>query len=65
MRPIINGTVLTKFTFIIMMNNYPGWMMRDGDICRGTADDYMWPMVQAKLEVLGQLGLTRETFHEE
>ena len=29
---------------------------------RGTADDELWPMVAGKLEVLGQVGLTREDF---
>ena len=47
-----------------MLNNYSGSIMRNGDICRGTADDHMWPMIKAKLEVLGQVGLTRETFRE-
>jgi len=33
-------------------------------VAKGTADDQLWPMVQGKLEVLGQVGLTRETFGE-
>ena len=45
-----------------MLNNYSGSIMPNSDICRGTADDHMWPMIQAKLEVLGKVGLTRETF---
>jgi len=31
-------------------------------VAKGTADDELWPMVAGKLEVLGQVGLTREDF---
>lgn len=31
-------------------------------LARGTADDYMWPMLQNKLNVLNDVGLSRDTF---
>ncbi|XP_047535168.1 SWI/SNF-related matrix-associated actin-dependent regulator of chromatin subfamily A-like protein 1 [Vanessa atalanta] len=41
---------------------------RSGAVCaryllaRGTADDFMWPMLQDKLDVLNNVGLSGETF---
>ncbi|XP_046969664.1 SWI/SNF-related matrix-associated actin-dependent regulator of chromatin subfamily A-like protein 1 [Vanessa cardui] len=41
---------------------------RSGGVCvryllaRGTADDFMWPMLQGKLDVLNNVGLSGETF---
>jgi len=33
-------------------------------VARGTADDYLWPLVQQKLLVLNQAGLSKDNFHE-
>ncbi|XP_051881821.1 SWI/SNF-related matrix-associated actin-dependent regulator of chromatin subfamily A-like protein 1 [Pristis pectinata] len=33
-------------------------------VARGTADDYLWPMIQEKLKVLGQAGLSGNNFSE-
>ncbi|XP_071802935.1 SWI/SNF-related matrix-associated actin-dependent regulator of chromatin subfamily A-like protein 1 [Asterias amurensis] len=33
-------------------------------IAKGTADDYIWPLVQKKLSVLGQAGLSKDDFSE-
>ncbi|XP_042877338.1 SWI/SNF-related matrix-associated actin-dependent regulator of chromatin subfamily A-like protein 1 [Penaeus japonicus] len=33
-------------------------------VAQGTADDYIWPLVQAKLEVLGKAGLTKDNFSD-
>ncbi|CAK1555561.1 unnamed protein product [Leptosia nina] len=43
---------------------------RQGGVCaryllaRGTADDHMWPMLQNKLSVLNNVGLSRDTFED-
>ncbi|XP_063606912.1 SWI/SNF-related matrix-associated actin-dependent regulator of chromatin subfamily A-like protein 1, partial [Penaeus indicus] len=31
-------------------------------VAQGTADDYIWPLVQSKLEVLGKAGLSKDNF---
>ncbi|XP_054269665.1 SWI/SNF-related matrix-associated actin-dependent regulator of chromatin subfamily A-like protein 1 isoform X2 [Macrosteles quadrilineatus] len=31
-------------------------------IARGTADDYLWPLVQSKLEVLNRAGLSKDSY---
>ncbi|GFO17797.1 swi/snf-related matrix-associated actin-dependent regulator of chromatin subfamily a-like protein 1 [Plakobranchus ocellatus] len=31
-------------------------------VAQGTADDYIWPLVQGKLDVLGKAGLTKDNF---
>ncbi|KAK4290029.1 hypothetical protein Pmani_037048 [Petrolisthes manimaculis] len=31
---------------------------------KGTADDFIWPLVQAKLDVLGSAGLTKDNFSD-
>ncbi|RUS78192.1 hypothetical protein EGW08_014051 [Elysia chlorotica] len=33
-------------------------------VAQGTADDYIWPLVQGKLDVLGKAGLTKDDFSE-
>lgn len=33
-------------------------------VATGTADDFIWPLVQAKLDVLGKAGLSKENFTE-
>ncbi|KAM9248881.1 SWI/SNF-related matrix-associated actin-dependent regulator of chromatin subfamily A-like protein 1 isoform 4-T7 [Dugong dugon] len=33
-------------------------------VARGTADDYLWPMIQEKLKVLGEAGLSETNFSE-
>ena len=33
-------------------------------ICRGTADDSLWPMIQKKLVVLNKAGLSKDNFEE-
>ncbi|XP_038077029.1 SWI/SNF-related matrix-associated actin-dependent regulator of chromatin subfamily A-like protein 1 [Patiria miniata] len=33
-------------------------------IAKGTADDYIWPLVQKKLSVLGKAGLSKDDFSE-
>lgn len=33
-------------------------------VARGTADDYLWPMIQEKIKVLGQAGLSEASFSE-
>ncbi|XP_072117233.1 SWI/SNF-related matrix-associated actin-dependent regulator of chromatin subfamily A-like protein 1 isoform X2 [Mobula birostris] len=33
-------------------------------VARGTADDYLWPMIQEKLKVLGEAGLSGNNFSE-
>ncbi|XP_066489145.1 SWI/SNF-related matrix-associated actin-dependent regulator of chromatin subfamily A-like protein 1 isoform X2 [Tiliqua scincoides] len=33
-------------------------------VAKGTADDYLWPMVQKKIKVLGKAGLSETTFSE-
>ncbi|XP_050677167.1 SWI/SNF-related matrix-associated actin-dependent regulator of chromatin subfamily A-like protein 1 isoform X2 [Leptidea sinapis] len=43
---------------------------RSGAVCvryllaNGTADDYMWPMLQNKLNVLNNVGLSKDTFQD-
>ncbi|XP_064517334.1 SWI/SNF-related matrix-associated actin-dependent regulator of chromatin subfamily A-like protein 1 [Pseudopipra pipra] len=33
-------------------------------VARGTADDYLWPMIQEKIKVLGEAGLSETNFSE-
>uniref|UniRef100_A0A5S6JUW5 SWI/SNF-related matrix-associated actin-dependent regulator of chromatin subfamily A-like protein 1 n=1 Tax=Xenopus tropicalis TaxID=8364 RepID=A0A5S6JUW5_XENTR len=33
-------------------------------VAKGTADDYLWPMIQEKIKVLGQAGLSEANFSE-
>ncbi|XP_069769218.1 SWI/SNF-related matrix-associated actin-dependent regulator of chromatin subfamily A-like protein 1 isoform X1 [Narcine bancroftii] len=33
-------------------------------VAKGTADDYLWPMIQEKMKVLGQAGLSGNNFSE-
>ncbi|NXX79752.1 SMAL1 protein, partial [Urocolius indicus] len=33
-------------------------------VAKGTADDYLWPMIQEKIKVLGEAGLSETTFSE-
>ncbi|XP_063790026.1 SWI/SNF-related matrix-associated actin-dependent regulator of chromatin subfamily A-like protein 1 [Pseudophryne corroboree] len=33
-------------------------------VAKGTADDYLWPMIQEKMKVLGQAGLSETNFSE-
>ncbi|XP_044525365.1 SWI/SNF-related matrix-associated actin-dependent regulator of chromatin subfamily A-like protein 1 [Gracilinanus agilis] len=33
-------------------------------VARGTADDYLWPLIQEKIKVLGQAGLSETNFSE-
>jgi len=33
-------------------------------VAKGTADDYLWPLVQRKLDVLSQAGLSKDNFHD-
>ncbi|XP_038646256.1 SWI/SNF-related matrix-associated actin-dependent regulator of chromatin subfamily A-like protein 1 [Scyliorhinus canicula] len=33
-------------------------------VARGTADDYLWPIIQEKVKVLGQAGLSENNFSE-
>ncbi|XP_078085287.1 SWI/SNF-related matrix-associated actin-dependent regulator of chromatin subfamily A-like protein 1 [Mustelus asterias] len=33
-------------------------------VARGTADDYLWPMIQEKVKILGQAGLSENNFSE-
>ncbi|XP_075037202.1 SWI/SNF-related matrix-associated actin-dependent regulator of chromatin subfamily A-like protein 1 [Mixophyes fleayi] len=33
-------------------------------VAKGTADDYLWPMIQEKINVLGQAGLSETNFSE-
>ncbi|NXU47291.1 SMAL1 protein, partial [Turnix velox] len=33
-------------------------------VAKGTADDFLWPMIQDKIEVLGQAGLSETNFSE-
>ncbi|XP_017680878.1 PREDICTED: SWI/SNF-related matrix-associated actin-dependent regulator of chromatin subfamily A-like protein 1 isoform X1 [Lepidothrix coronata] len=33
-------------------------------VARGTADDYLWPMIQEKIRVLGEAGLSETNFSE-
>ncbi|XP_075685205.1 SWI/SNF-related matrix-associated actin-dependent regulator of chromatin subfamily A-like protein 1 [Rhinoderma darwinii] len=33
-------------------------------VAKGTADDYLWPMIQEKIKVLGQAGLSETNFSE-
>lgn len=33
-------------------------------VARKTADDFLWPLVQQKLDVLSQAGLSKDNFHE-
>ncbi|KAG8431649.1 hypothetical protein GDO86_020616 [Hymenochirus boettgeri] len=33
-------------------------------VAKGTADDYLWPMIQEKIKVLGQAGLSEVNFSE-
>ena len=33
-------------------------------MAKGTADDYLWPLVQRKLDVLSQAGLSKDNFHD-
>ncbi|NXP19138.1 SMAL1 protein, partial [Scytalopus superciliaris] len=33
-------------------------------VARGTADDYLWPMIQDKIKVLGEAGLSETNFSE-
>ncbi|NXK96372.1 SMAL1 protein, partial [Formicarius rufipectus] len=33
-------------------------------VARGTADDYLWPMIQEKIKVLGKAGLSETNFSE-
>lgn len=33
-------------------------------VAKGTADDYMWPLVQNKLDTLSKAGLSKDNFHE-
>jgi len=33
-------------------------------VARATADDYLWPLVQQKLDVLSRAGLSKDNFHE-
>uniref|UniRef100_A0A8C5QN21 SWI/SNF-related matrix-associated actin-dependent regulator of chromatin subfamily A-like protein 1 n=1 Tax=Leptobrachium leishanense TaxID=445787 RepID=A0A8C5QN21_9ANUR len=34
-------------------------------VAKGTADDYLWPIIQRKIDVLGQAGLSESAFSEE
>lgn len=31
-------------------------------VAKGTADDFIWPLVQSKLEVLSKAGLSKDSF---
>jgi hypothetical protein len=33
-------------------------------VAKGTADDYLWPLVQSKLDILSKAGLSKDNFHE-
>jgi len=33
-------------------------------VAKGTADDYLWPLVQQKLDVLSKAGLSKDNFHD-
>ncbi|XP_040295362.1 SWI/SNF-related matrix-associated actin-dependent regulator of chromatin subfamily A-like protein 1 [Bufo bufo] len=33
-------------------------------VAKGTADDYLWPMIQEKIKILGQAGLSEANFSE-
>ncbi|XP_058388943.1 SWI/SNF-related matrix-associated actin-dependent regulator of chromatin subfamily A-like protein 1 [Diceros bicornis minor] len=33
-------------------------------VARGTADDYLWPMIQEKIKILGEAGLSETNFSE-
>ncbi|XP_064465934.1 SWI/SNF-related matrix-associated actin-dependent regulator of chromatin subfamily A-like protein 1 [Ornithodoros turicata] len=33
-------------------------------VAKGTADDYIWPLVQKKLDILSKAGLSKDNFHE-
>ena len=33
-------------------------------VAKNTADDFLWPLVQRKLDVLSQAGLSKDNFHE-
>ena len=33
-------------------------------VARNTADDYLWPLVQSKLDILSKAGLSKDNFHE-
>merc|ERR1712059_90088 len=33
-------------------------------VARGTADDFIWPMIQGKLDVLNKAGLSKDNFEE-
>lgn len=33
-------------------------------VAKGTADDYLWPLVQGKLDILSQAGLSKDNFHD-
>ncbi len=33
-------------------------------VAKGTADDYLWPLVQSKLDILSQAGLSKDNFHD-
>nr|DBA19612.1 TPA: hypothetical protein GDO54_015415 [Pyxicephalus adspersus] len=33
-------------------------------VAKGTADDYLWPMIQEKIKILGQAGLSETNFSE-
>lgn len=33
-------------------------------VAKGTADDYLWPLVQSKLDILSKAGLSKDNFHD-
>uniref|UniRef100_A0A0C9SDK6 Putative chromatin remodeling protein n=1 Tax=Amblyomma americanum TaxID=6943 RepID=A0A0C9SDK6_AMBAM len=33
-------------------------------VAKGTADDYIWPMVCSKLDTLGKAGLSKDSFYD-
>ncbi len=33
-------------------------------VAKETADDYLWPLVQSKLDILSKAGLSKDNFHD-
>lgn len=54
---VARGRLLYKYTF----GNAPNMIL---NIDLGTADDELWPLLQKKLDVLNEAGLSKDNFHE-